>query len=298
MQFAWASRSRVETPGGMELGRLELTIIGNQGPYPGPGGACSGYLVRSQGATVLIDCGPGVMPRLQQHIDVSSLDAVVISHFHPDHYSDFLTMRYAFQYIESTGRMGCPVTLALPAVDAEWFLREIIGEDYKPLFRIIPIEHGSRLEIGGRVRGGDCGLVLDFRLMSHAIPSFGTIVYASQPEHGSRAPLAYTSDTGLCESLEEMAASSHTLLVEASMQEGDAQRSSAGHLAAAEAGRIASEHGVARVLLTHLHPAKLLERSVCEASEAYGGQVEIAAMGKTYVLREQLAEEMEDENEV
>ncbi|MFY9135886.1 MAG: MBL fold metallo-hydrolase, partial [Bacillota bacterium] len=80
------------------MGRLELTIIGNQGPYPGPGGACSGYLVRSQGATVLIDCGPGVMPRLQQHIDVSSLDAVVISHFHPDHYSDFLTMRYAFQY--------------------------------------------------------------------------------------------------------------------------------------------------------------------------------------------------------
>ena len=68
MQFAWASRSRVETPGGMELGRLELTIIGNQGPYSGPGGACSGYLVRSQGATVLIDCGPGVMPSRGAHM--------------------------------------------------------------------------------------------------------------------------------------------------------------------------------------------------------------------------------------
>ncbi|HOL52324.1 MAG TPA: hypothetical protein PLM91_09025 [Bacillota bacterium] len=50
------------------MGRLELTIIGNQGPYSGPGGACSGYLVRSQGATVLIDCGPGVMPSRGAHM--------------------------------------------------------------------------------------------------------------------------------------------------------------------------------------------------------------------------------------
>jgi ribonuclease BN (tRNA processing enzyme) len=273
---------------------LRLTILGNQGPYPGPGGACSGYLVRSQDASVLVDCGPGVMSKLEEQIDLPSLDAIVISHYHPDHYSDFLTMRYAFHYIDSSGGMNRPVTLALPLVGMEWFLQEIVATGYRHLFEIVPIEHGTRLRAGGR----DSGLIMDFRQMSHAIPSFGGIVYAGKPVDGARAPLAYTSDTGPCESLDGMAGSAYALLAEASLLDGDLRNKVPGHLSAAEVGRVAAEHGVGRLLLTHLHPANLLEESVREASEAYGGEVEVAAMGKTYALNAPPSEEMEDEHEI
>lgn len=280
------------------MSAIKLTVLGNQGPYPGPGGACSGYLVRHGGTSVLVDCGPGVMSRLQQQIDLSSLDAIVISHYHPDHYSDFLAMRYALHYIDTVGDMRHPVTLALPAQDIEWYLREIVGENYRRLFNIAPIEHGGRLEVGGHANGRNSRLLLGFRQMNHAIPSFGLIVYPGGHEYRSRAPLAYTSDTGICKSLEEMASSAHTLLAEASAVEEDARGRTAGHLSAAEAGRVAAENGVARLLLTHLHPANLPERSVLEASEAYGGQVEIAAMGKTYALNTLHSGRMEDEHEV
>lgn len=273
---------------------LRLTILGNQGPYPGPGGACSGYLVRSQGSSILIDCGPGVMSRLEQQIHLSSLDAIVISHYHPDHYSDILVMRYAFHHIESSGEMNRPVTLALPQADIEWFLQEIIGTSYRHLFDIIPIEHGTCFRVGGC----DSGLLLDFRRMSHAIPSFGAIICPGKPVDGARAPLAYTSDTGPCESLEAIASGAHTLLAEASLLGRDSRQKLPGHLSAAEAGRVASGHGVAQLLLTHLHPANLPEESVREASEAYGGEVEIATMGKTYALKAPPFEKMEDEYEI
>ena len=276
------------------MAMLKLIILGNQGPYPGPGGACSGYLVRSQGAAVLLDCGPGVMSRLEQQIDLSSLDAIVISHYHPDHFSDFLVMRYALHYIESTGEMNRPVKLALPRMDMDWFLQEVIGTGYRHLFDLIPVEDGTRFT------AGDCdsGVIMDFREMNHAVLSFGAIMCAGKRVDGARAPLAYTSDTGPCESLEDMAGSAYALLAEASLQEADPRQKPPGHLSAAEAGRVAAEHGVARLLLIHLHPANLPEKSVSEASEAYGGEVEIAAMGKTYALNAPPFEKMEDEYEI
>ena len=62
---------------------MQLTILGNSGPYPAPGGACSGYLL-SQGDThVLLDCGLGVLARLQEHISLGALSALVLTHFPP-----------------------------------------------------------------------------------------------------------------------------------------------------------------------------------------------------------------------
>ena len=45
---------------------MRLTILGNNGPYPAPGGACSGYLVESDSGNtrILIDCGTGVLASL------------------------------------------------------------------------------------------------------------------------------------------------------------------------------------------------------------------------------------------
>ena len=55
----------------------------------GPG---SGYLVRVGGTVLVLDAGPGTFAVLQTLVDPSEVDAVVISHHHPDHWTDLYAM--------------------------------------------------------------------------------------------------------------------------------------------------------------------------------------------------------------
>ena len=87
---------------------MQLTILGNSGPYPAPGGACSGYLL-SQGDThVLLDCGLGVLARLQEYISLGALSALVLTHLHFDHVSDAFDLAVA---MEASGN-ACPPVFA------------------------------------------------------------------------------------------------------------------------------------------------------------------------------------------
>ena len=86
---------------------FSLTVLGSDGSYPGPGGACSGYLLRSAGFATWMDAGPGTMANLQLHIPLASLDAVVVSHSHPDHWSDLEGLYVAMRYFLE--RRGLPI---------------------------------------------------------------------------------------------------------------------------------------------------------------------------------------------
>ena len=79
---------------------MKLTILGNNGPYPSAGGACSGYLLSSDSGktNVLLDCGTGVLANISKYSSISQLDAVILSHLHFDHMSDMLPMQYALQF--------------------------------------------------------------------------------------------------------------------------------------------------------------------------------------------------------
>ena len=65
-----------------------LTVLGCDGSYPGPGGAASGYLVEDGTTSLWLDAGTGTFANLQRLGDPGSVDALVLSHEHPDHWSD------------------------------------------------------------------------------------------------------------------------------------------------------------------------------------------------------------------
>ena len=67
---------------------LSVTVLGCSGSYPGRGSACSGYLVDDGRTRIWLDAGSGTLANLQHHLALDQLDAVVISHGHPDHWSD------------------------------------------------------------------------------------------------------------------------------------------------------------------------------------------------------------------
>ena len=82
---------------------MELTVLGCSGSYGSPaGGACSGYLVRGAGRSIVFDLGSGAFANLRKAIAAEDVDAVVISHMHPDHFLDLVPMRYALRYGQRT----------------------------------------------------------------------------------------------------------------------------------------------------------------------------------------------------
>ena len=86
---------------------LTLTVLGCDGSFPGPGGACSGYLLTCEGSRVWLDCGSGTLANLQRHTTMEEVDAVVISHQHPDHWTDLEHFGVACRW--ALGRTGVPV---------------------------------------------------------------------------------------------------------------------------------------------------------------------------------------------
>ena len=74
---------------------MRLHVLGWQGPWPGEGGALSGYLLEaSSGEGLLLDLGSGSLSRLTRIREPKSLCGIVLSHLHWDHISDMFPLSY------------------------------------------------------------------------------------------------------------------------------------------------------------------------------------------------------------
>jgi ribonuclease BN (tRNA processing enzyme) len=67
---------------------VRITVLGGCGAWPAAGQACSGYLVEHGGFRLLVDPGYAILPRLLERVAADSVDAVLVSHGHPDHCAD------------------------------------------------------------------------------------------------------------------------------------------------------------------------------------------------------------------
>ena len=97
---------------------MKLSILGCNSPYPAIDGACSGYLIEDNDTSVLIDCGHSVFSKLIKKIDIANLDAIIITHFHPDHYVDLYAIRHL---IKLSGIKDKLISLFIPTEPKEMF---------------------------------------------------------------------------------------------------------------------------------------------------------------------------------
>src|SRR5690349_3691069 len=77
---------------------MRITVLGKSPSWQDAGGACSGYLVQEGATSLLLDCGNGVFGKLRANLDYVSVDAVVLSHLHADHFLDLVPFSYALTY--------------------------------------------------------------------------------------------------------------------------------------------------------------------------------------------------------
>ncbi|MEV2214988.1 MBL fold metallo-hydrolase [Streptomyces sp. NPDC050997] len=267
---------------------MQLTVLGCRAGMPADGQPSSGYLVDTAGARLLIDCGPGTAVALSAVAPPSSLDAVVISHFHSDHCYDLLPIGKSLLngLLEVQGgpprREGefRPVPLYVPSGARELFDRwgALFPVTTLPLLdRAFEVAFDVREYTPGEsFQAGDCAITP--QELRHVLPNYGLRVEAPC------GTLAYTGDTGVTPALVELAAGVDVLLAESTLAETD--RSDHGHLSGADAGRVARAAGVAELVLTHFASSEpeWLSHLARTAADEFAGPVHMGAPGLTVAV--------------
>ena len=244
---------------------MELIVLGAHGTWPTPGGATSGYLLRHDGFNLWLDMGSGTMANLQRYVDLLDVDAVVISHAHPDHIVDIYPFFYA-RYFHPERPLGLPLFAPPGAFERASALISESGMEHMSLaFDVREVEPGQSFEIG------------PFRVgtapMRHPIPTMGMRFEA---EDGTI--FAYSADTGPSHELVRLARGADLLLSEATWPEALEELPPL-HLSPAQAGEHGARAGVGRMILTHIWPTNPRDKAMERAGEAFGGPVAIAEEG-------------------
>ncbi len=152
---------------------MKLTVLGCWAPYPRAGGACPGYLLQAGGSNILLDCGNGVFSNLRKYLDFRLLEAVIVSHFHPDHYLDLYCLRHAVEGARRISPDLPPLRLYLPEAPAEPFQQL---SRYPEAFNVQAVE-----KLAGLPGKGTEGYKLDLaRIRAQAESGFGRPVIVAQ----------------------------------------------------------------------------------------------------------------------
>lgn len=243
---------------------MRLTVLGADGTSPRAGGATSGYLLRSNGFHLWIDMGTGTMANLQRHVSLLEVDAVVISHAHPDHFVDIYPYFYA-RYFHPEQPRDLPL-FAPPGMfeRAAGLLTGPSGADISRVFQARAVEPGESFEVGP--------FRISTEAMMHPVPTLGLRL-----DDGSGV-LAYSADTGPTDALVGLARDADVLVCEATWSD-TREGWPPIHLTATQAGEHAARAGADRLVLTHVWPTNDRRQTAQRANEAFDGTVLMAEEG-------------------
>ncbi|MBO8168755.1 MAG: MBL fold metallo-hydrolase [Thermoanaerobacteraceae bacterium] len=245
---------------------MKLTVLGCWAPYARANGACSGYLVQGEETNLLLDCGNGVFGKLQEAVDFRKLDAVIISHLHPDHFADLFSLRHALKGSFWDGSRDAKLDLYLPGEETEY---SFLLQKFSDAFNIYYTEQFTNVEIGE--------FKVSFFSTVHLLPCWGSVV------RGSTGTLVYSADTAWDDRYRQIWQGADLLLCEASGLEKDREYARGAHLTAGQAGQLAAAAAVKRLLLTHFYPEYDLAVLKQEAARYYQ-EVELVHEGAGYFV--------------
>lgn len=238
---------------------MRLTVLGGCGAWPEAGLACSGYLIEHDGFRLIVDVGYATVPRLLGYVDATLIDAVYVSHGHPDHCADLNPLLRA-RALRDDAAPPLPVYAPAGALDAVLALDQprTLGGSYQ----VRTIGPGKTLEIGP--------FRAETRLLPHWLPNLGVRLTVDGKV------LAYTGDTGPSDEVVKLARDADLLIAEATYLD-PVPPDARSHLSSASvAGRQAAASGVARLLLTHLWPGSDRDAALAEAAAVFQGDLGVA----------------------
>jgi ribonuclease BN (tRNA processing enzyme) len=251
---------------------MRLTIVGCSGSYAGPDSPASCYLLEAEGEDrtwrILLDLGNGAIGALHNYTDPLGIDAVAISHLHPDHCLDLCGYYVMRKYhpsgpqprlaVYGPGGTGERMARAYDLPDGPGMQQEFDFRTYDTEFAVGPF-------------------TVEAVPVLHPVEAYGLRVTAGG------VTIAYTGDTAPCEALTRLAEGADLLLAEASFRSGD-ENPPGIHLTGQDAGRLAGSTGVGRLVVTHIPPWFDKQEMLAEVQAAWDGPAELARAGAVYDL--------------
>jgi ribonuclease BN (tRNA processing enzyme) len=236
--------------------RVKLTVVGCSPAWPNPGGAQSGYLVEGEGR-LLLDCGPGVLPRLREHEPWPTIDAIAITHFHLDHWGDLVPWVWGNSFGPGSGQELPELWLPPGGRGVLARLGEQLGRPdmFENAFRVSEYAEREPFVAAG------------YEVLALRVPHYDLLAFGFRVSADGKT-LAYSGDSGPSGELPELARDADLFLCEATLLAPNPEGGLRGHLAADEANDAFLEAGAKRLLLTHRPTERPLEEPY---EQAYDG---------------------------
>ncbi|EKK20337.1 Metal-dependent hydrolase of the beta-lactamase superfamily I [Fructilactobacillus florum 8D] len=229
---------------------MRVTILGFYGGYPFAGIGTSSYLIETGTYRLLLDCGSGALLELEKHCDPLQLDAVLLSHYHADHIADLGVLQYYWQLHDRRPRRSI-----LP----------IYGHQLDQAhFQELTWPHATQRQAYLPTQVNELGpFELSFLRTVHPVPAFAIRIVERATGHA----LMYTADSAFFPGLTKLAQRADLVIADTNFAANDQRKH--WHLTSVEAGRLARQAHVSRLLLSHLPqtipPEQLRQEAQAEA---------------------------------
>ncbi len=220
---------------------MRLTILGS-GTNVHPRRAAAGYVVQTD-QLLLLDFGPRTLANIMKAgVNRHTIRYILFSHFHADHFSDFIT--FFFDAVFFSRFVGKRPDLTLIGPRGTMRLFGVILETF-------PGFNAAAFRVSIREVSDRSFWLGETRITPHTVvhsPRLHCVGY--RIEHGGKV-LAYSGDAQYCESLVRLCRRADVAVLDCSFP---ANRPGPGHMHAGDCGRVAREAGVKRLILSHFYP--------------------------------------------
>lgn len=230
---------------------MKMTVLGCGDAFGSAGHFNTSFLLTHELHNVLIDCGASTLIRLKQlKLPVDSIDTIIITHFHGDHYG-------GLPFLILSNHLECkrthPLTIIGPAGirDRVYALQEALYPGTQPFLSALDLRF-VELAASNWISSGQ--LAVYARKVTHAPPS---------NPHGVKVKMgqkvfAFSGDTEWDESLVDLASGSDAFVVECN----NFDRETPGHLSYQTLLKKHALFDTRKLYLTHMGTDVLRQESL------------------------------------
>lgn len=242
---------------------MHLSVLGAGPAYTDRQDAVgAAYLVTHEGTSVLLDLGQGAFPRIFPRVHPTALDAIVVSHLHPDHYIDLVPLRHYLRYEFEPPRRS----------------RVIGPRDLANRLDALHAEPGFTAEALDTEQLGTEGLVIGSLTITACLVTHTDESYAIRVAAADGPGLVYSGDCGRAADLAPLIRPGDTLLTEVAFGAGPVPPGVL-HLDGPAVGDLAAATSPGRILLTHILSGHDLQATIASIGDRWDGPVEFVWPG-------------------
>ncbi len=264
---------------------LEVVMLGTGTPIADPKRGGSGTALVGSDSWILVDCGRGVTQRvIEAELDLTAIEAVLLTHHHSDHVSDLATLAIARWSAGATE----PLLVVAPAGPCLRFATHCLDcfEDQAFYSQADPAA-GPRPTIKTHEFKPGIGPAEILTIGSWTVSSALVDHHPIEAAVGYRVQdathkVAVSGDTAACAGMAKLADGVDLLIHEALDAEQVREGLLTWNASARSVGALAKQAGVAHLVLTHLLPppdSTGAERAFIDQATAggYNGPITVAA---------------------